>query len=250
MSSTRQLPTVAILAGGLAKRMRPLSETVPKAMIEVAGEPFIAHQLRLLRREGAREVVLCLGYLGEQVETFVGDGSRFGLALGFSYDGDRLLGTGGALRKALQHLGTHFVILYGDSYLDLAYGPVVDAFAASGLDGLMTVYRNEGRWDASNVAFRDGRILHYSKTAKRPDMRHIDFGLGVLKAEVLARYPAGEPCDLADVYGALVARERLAGFEVHQRFYEIGSPAGLAETDAYLRRANPTQLPSDGHGPR
>ncbi len=235
MSSTDRLPTIAVLAGGLAKRLRPLSESLPKAMIEVAGEPFIAHQLRLLRREGAAEVVLCLGHLGEQVEAFVGDGSRFGLEVRCAYDGERLLGTGGALRKALPLLGPHFMILYGDSYLDLAYAPVEEAFVASGLDGLMTVYRNEGRWDASNVVFGEGRILFYSKEAKRPDMHHIDYGLGLLKAEVLQRYAEGQNFDLAEVYAALVEAGRLAGFEVRQRFYEIGSPAGLAETDAYLR---------------
>ncbi|HYB58125.1 MAG TPA: nucleotidyltransferase family protein [Alphaproteobacteria bacterium] len=233
----RALPTVAILAGGLASRMRPLSESVPKAMIEVAGEPFIAHQLRLLRREGVRDVVLCLGHLGEQVQAFVGGGGRFGLAVRYSSDGARLLGTGGALRKALKLLGPYFLVLYGDSYLDVAFAPVVEAFAASGLDGLMTVYRNDGRWDASNIVFEAGRILFYSKTEKRPDMRHIDYGLGILKAEVLERYPQGEPFDLADVYAALVAAGRLAGFEVQQRFYEIGSPEGLAATEAYLRRA-------------
>lgn len=233
----RALPTVAVLAGGLARRMRPLTESRPKALLEVAGEPFIAHQLRLLRREGAAEVVLCLGYLGEQVEAFVGDGGRYGLAVRYSREGERLLGTGGALRRALPLLGSPFVVLYGDSYLDFAFAPVLEAFRASGLDGLMTVYRNEGAWDASNVVFEAGRILFYSKKVKRPDMRHIDYGLGILKAEVLRRYPADQPFDLADVYASLVETERLAGYEVTQRFYEIGSPAGLAETEAYLLRA-------------
>lgn len=249
MSPSAALPPVAILAGGRATRLRPLTETVPKSMIELAGEPFIAHQLRLLRREGAREVVLCLGYLGEQVEAYVGDGSRFGLALRCSYDREPLLGTGGALRKALPLLGESFLILYGDSYLDLPYAPVVRAFAASGLDGLMTVYRNEGRWDASNVVFAEGRVIAYSKKTRRPDMRHIDYGLGMLKADALAARPAAAPFDLADVYGDLVEAGRLAGFEVKQRFYEIGSPQGQAETEAYLRRAgDSTDRTRDAHG--
>ena len=230
------LPPVAILAGGLATRLRPLTVRVPKAMIPVAGEPFIAHQLRLLRREGAAEVVLCLGHLGAQVEAFVGDGARFGLKVRYAFEETRLLGTGGALRQALPLLGPRFLVLYGDSYLDIAYAPVVAAFEASGLDGLMTVYRNEGRWDTSNVVFEGGRILAYSKTARRPDMRHIDYGLGVLKAAALAPYPEGEAFDLAEAYGALVAAGRLAGLEVRQRFYEIGSPEGLREAEAYLRQ--------------
>jgi len=229
------LPPVAILAGGLATRLRPITTTIPKAMVEVTGEPFIAHQLRLLRREGADVVVLCLGYLGEQVADFVGDGRRFGLDVRYSFDGDRLLGTGGALRKALPLLGPEFLILYGDSYLDLPYAPVVEAWRASGLDGLMTVYGNEGRWDTSNVVFSERRILCYSKVLRDVRMRHIDYGLGLLKAEVLATRPDDQPFDLAHIYTGLVEAGRLAGYEVGQRFYEIGSPEGLAETDAYLR---------------
>jgi NDP-sugar pyrophosphorylase family protein len=230
------LPPIAILAGGLATRLRPITTTVPKAMVEVAGAPFIAHQLQLLRREGAGVVVVCLGHLGEQVRDFVGDGSRFGLEVRWSFDGDRLLGTGGALRQALPQLGSEFLILYGDSYLDLAYAPVVEAWRHSGLDGLMTVHGNEGRWDTSNVVFEDGRILRYSKTRREPRMRHIDYGLGALKAKVLAARDQGQPFDLAEVYAGLVEAGRLAGYEVERRFYEIGSPEGLAETDAYLRR--------------
>ncbi len=230
------LPPIAILAGGLATRLRPITTTIPKAMVEVAGEPFIAHQLRLLRRENAQTVVLCLGYLGEQVAEFVGDGRRFGLDVRYSFDGDRLLGTGGALRKALPMLGSAFLILYGDSYLDLAYAPVVDAWRASGLDGLMTVYGNEGRWDTSNVVFSEGRILCYSKILRDPEMRYIDYGLGVLTAETLLAQPNDQPFDLAQIYTGLVEAGRLAGYEVGHRFYEIGSPEGLAETDAYLRQ--------------
>jgi NDP-sugar pyrophosphorylase family protein len=248
MKGADALPAVAILAGGLATRMRPATATIPKAMIEVAGEPFIAHQLRLLKRQGARNIVLCLGHLGEQVEAFVGDGRRFGLNVRCSYDGPRLLGTGGALKKALPMLGPWFLVLYGDSYLDLPYRPVVAAFARSGLDGLMTVYRNDGRWDTSNVVFEDERIQYYSKKTPRADMRHIDFGLGILRREVLAAWPADEPFDLADVYERLVAERRLAGCEVRQRFYEVGSPQGLAETDAYLRQAAQANQPArDSH---
>ena len=234
MKASGELPPFAILAGGAATRMRPITETVPKVMIEVAGAPFIAHQLHLLRREGVRNVVLCVGYLGEQVQRFVGDGAAFGLDVRYSYDGERLLGTGGALRYALPLLGPEFFVLYGDSYLDIAFAPVMQAFTASGLDGLMTVYANQGRWDTSNVVFVEGRILVHSKRKRLPTMRHIDYGLGVLKAEVLAGHDGDEAFDLADVYSDLVRAGRLAGYEVHKRFYEIGSPAGLAETEVYL----------------
>ena len=225
---------VAILAGGLATRLRPVTEKIPKALVEVAGRPFVVHQLELLRARGVRRVVLCLGYLGEQVEALVGDGAAFGLDVSCSYDGDRLLGTGGALRTALPLLGDRFLVLYGDSYLDCDYAAIARAFVESGRAGLMTVYRNLGRFDASNVVFRDGRIVRYTKGVRDLEMEHIDYGLGALHASALAPYPAGEPLDLARVYQDLLARGELAGFEVGERFYEIGSPQGLEETRRHL----------------
>jgi NDP-sugar pyrophosphorylase family protein len=229
------LPPVAILAGGLATRMRPSTLTLPKSMLEVAGEPFVAHQLRLLKREGVGRVVLCLGYLGSQVVDFVGDGSRFGLEVTASFDGDVLLGTGGALKRALVPLGPVFFVLYGDSYLDVPMAEIWSCFQASGRKALMTVFANEGRWDTSNVVFRDGRIAYYSKKDRRPDMGHIDFGLGVLSADLFEAWPDGQGFDLADLYTGLAAEGGLAGWESRRRFYEIGTPQGLADTDRYLR---------------
>jgi D-sedoheptulose 7-phosphate isomerase len=179
--------------------------------------------------------VLCVGYLGEQVRDFVGDGSRFGLDVAYSFDGDVLMGTGGALRRALPLLGDTFFVLYGDSYLDVALAPIALAFRRQGLPALMTVFRNEGRWDTSNVLFDGVRVVRYDKRAPRPDMRYIDYGLGLLTGDVLARESTVQPFDLSDVYAALAAAGRLAGFEVTRRFYEIGTPSGLAETDQYLR---------------
>jgi NDP-sugar pyrophosphorylase family protein len=226
---------IAILAGGLATRLRPVTEKIPKALITVAGEPFLAHQLRLLQKSGLRKVVLCVGYRGEMIEEEFGDGAKFGVELSYSYDGPELLGTGGALKKALPKLGEKFLVLYGDSYLPIDYAGPARAFAASGQLGLMTVFRNEGRWDTSNVLFKDGAIHSYTKKQPSPEMRHIDYGLGVFSAEAFAPWPDGKPFDLADVYQGLIARSQLAGYEVSQRFYEIGSPAGLSELDSLLR---------------
>jgi len=226
---------VAVLAGGLATRMRPLTEHVPKSMLLVADEPFIAHQLRLLRREGICRVVLCVGFLWEQIRDFVGDGSRFGLSVTYAVDGSKLLGTGGALRAALSQLGPEFLVMYGDSWLDTSFEPIVEAFRKSGHPALMTVFRNDGQWDRSNVWFEDDRIRLYDKRETDPRIRHIDWGLGVLSAEVIANRPADQPFNLAEVYGELSRTGRLAGYEVAQRFYEIGSVGGLQETDALLR---------------
>jgi N-acetyl-alpha-D-muramate 1-phosphate uridylyltransferase len=226
---------VAILAGGLATRLRPTTEKIPKALITVAGRPFLAHQLRLLQGAGIRKVVLCVGYRGEMIEQEFGDGRNFGIELSYSFDWPELLGTGGALKKALTLLGQHFFVLYGDSYLPIDYAAPVRAFVASGKLGLMTVFRNEGRWDTSNVWFQDGAIKSYSKNERTPEMQHIDYGLGILGSKALASWPDGTAFDLADVYRDLISRNELAGFEVEQRFYEIGSPEGLAELDAMLR---------------
>jgi MurNAc alpha-1-phosphate uridylyltransferase len=225
---------VAILAGGLATRMQPLTKRIPKALLEVAGRPFIEHQLALLRREGVDRVVLCVGFLGEMIEARVGDGARFGLSVSYSFDGERLLGTGGALRRALPMLGEHFFVLYGDSYLDIAYALVQAAYRQSGLPALMTVFRNEGRWDTSNVLYDGKRVVRYDKGHPTEDMKFIDYGLGILNGDTL-RASKDEAFDLSDLYAALALEGRLAGFEATQRFYEIGTPSGLAEADSHLR---------------
>ena len=224
----------ALLAGGLGTRLGPSTATMPKALVPVGGRPFIDHQLELLRRNGIRRVVLCLGHRGEAVEAHLGNSAAHGLALEYSYDGDRLLGTGGALRRAAPLLGALCFVLYGDSYTDIDLASVLAAFETSEAFGLMTVLRNEGRWDKSNVLFRDGRLLRYDKRAPSPDMAHIDYGVTLLRREALERIPPEGPYDLCDLYQDLVDEGRMNGFEVTRRFYEIGSPEGLAETRAWF----------------
>ena len=228
---------VAILAGGLASRLRPLTEKVPKLLLDVAGEPFFSHQLRLLRKAGLTRIVLCVGYLGEMIADRYGDGRELGVHIDYSSDGPSLLGTGGALIRARPLLGEAFYVLYGDSYLPVDYLDVGRAFIASRRLGLMTVYENRGRYDASNVWFADGRIKVYDKKNTVPQMHHIDYGLGMLRSSALDGWPRDEVVDLAAVYGRLVAMNELAGYETKQRFYEIGSPAGLQELDALLKAA-------------
>lgn len=232
------MPPLALLAGGLATRMRPLTEKIPKSMLDVAGEPFIGRQLRLLERKGVRRVVICTGYLGEMIEDFVGDGSRFGLSVAYSPDGPALLGTGGALAKARPLLGDTFLVVYGDSWLDTDYRAVMEAFVGSGKPALMTVFRNENAWDTSNVEFDGAVIRRYDKRNRTPQMHFIDWGLGVLGPRAFAAWEGVEKFDLADLYGDLVAHGNLAGFEVKERFYEVGSFAGLDELGNVLRIAD------------
>ena len=233
MSTALDIP-VAILAGGLATRLRPITEKIPKSLVPVAGRPFLAHQLEMLHARGIRRVVLCIGHLGEMIQQDFG-AEAFGVKLEYSFDGPKLLGTGGAIKRALSKLGGEFFVLYGDSYLPIPYRPVAEAFHRSGKPGLMTVYRNEGKYDTSNVVFRDGEIAVYDKKLRLPEMRHIDYGLSLFQAEVFAAYSDDQVFDLAEVMGRLVREKQLAGYEVLERFYEMGSPAGLAELETLLQ---------------
>jgi len=233
VNAVKQIP-VAILAGGLATRLRPVTEKIPKSLVPVADRPFLAHQLELLHARGVRRAVLCIGYLGEMIRDEFGS-EKFGVKLEYSFDGPKLLGTGGAIKRALPMLGDEFFVLYGDSYLPIDYAPIADFFHHSGKRGLMTVFRNEGKYDTSNVVFADGKIKVYDKRLKLPEMQHIDYGLSLFKASVFESYPADEPFDLAEVMGKLVREKQLAGFEVPERFFEIGSPAGLAELETLLK---------------
>jgi NDP-sugar pyrophosphorylase family protein len=225
---------VAILAGGRATRLGPLAADLPKAMIPVAGRPFVDHQLALLRRKGVRQVVFCVGHLGDRIEAHVGDGSRYGLTARYAYDGERLLGTGGAVRRALPLLGQLCYVVYGDAYLDIDYAAILEHFLSRTEPALMTVFHNGRRWDTSNVHFCNGRIVRYDKRRPDSEMAYIDYGASLYRAAALERIPPDSPYDLGDLTHALAAEGRLAGYEVAQRFYEVGSVAGIRDTEAYL----------------
>ncbi|CAN5350988.1 N-acetylmuramate alpha-1-phosphate uridylyltransferase [soil metagenome] len=229
---------VALLAGGLATRLRPVTEHIPKSLVDVAGQPFILRQLDYLHSQGVRSVVLCVGHLGHLVETVVGDGSTRGLDIRYSFDGERPLGTGGAIARAMPLLGEEFFVLYGDSFLPIDYAAVEQSYRDQGKPALMTVLRNEDRWDTSNVTFRDGRVVAYDKHVRSAEMAHIDYGLGVIsRGAILHPYRSGA-FDLSEVYGYLATSGLLAGHEVRDRFYEIGSHAGLADTIRYFEHSH------------
>lgn len=225
---------VAILAGGLAKRLGSLTERVPKALLEVAGRPFIFAQLELLKSQGVDRVVLCVGHMGEQIRVAVGDGRALGLQVEYSFDGPELLGTGGALRQALPMLGRDFFALNGDSYLPCSLARAQAFYDASQHKALMTVLRNDNRWDKSNVLFRDGELIQYDKHHPRPDMAHVDFGLSLLSSEVFSAYRNCRIIDLADILKELSLRGQLAALEVFERFYEIGSLQGIKDAEEFL----------------
>lgn len=230
------IPPVVILAGGLATRLRPITETIPKSLVPVGGKPFIFHQLEFLKRNGVREIVLCVGVMGEMIQRAVEGGETFGLRIRYMWDGPEPLGTGGALKQALPHLHKTFIVLYGDSYLDISMRAVYEEFMRSDKFGLMAVFRNDGRWDTSNVHFESGEILQYDKKHPSPLMHHIDYGLGIFQAEAFDRYPGGRAFDMEIVYQDLLHDHQLAVFEATNRFYEIGSPGGLAELEQHLHK--------------
>lgn len=231
---TTSLFPVAILAGGLATRMKPLTETIPKSLLDVNGHPFIEYQLKALQKQGIRDVVICVGHLGQQIEACVGRGDKFNMRIQYSYDGDRAMGTAGALKKAIPLLGNQFFVLYGDSYLYCDYASIQAAYLKSQQSALMTVYENNGLWDKSNIVYQYGQILIYDKSSSVPDMKHIDYGLGVMSASALAEVSDTKPMDLANVYQQLLKDNQLAAYEVHERFYEIGSFSGLEALKRHL----------------
>ncbi len=233
MTVPGELPPICILAGGLGTRLGDRVSETPKPLLEVAGEPFAVHQLRLLARSGADRVVLCVGYLGDRIVDRIGD-RQFGISIAYSHDGPELIGTLGAVRKAAPLLGERFLVLYGDTYLRIDYRACARDWQASGMPAMMSVLHNEGRWDTSNVEFDGHRVLRYDKHQPTSAMRWIDYGLGGLERSVLERTDTSSS-DLADLYHDLAARGELFGSAAAERFYEIGTPGALEEANSFLQ---------------
>lgn len=236
-----------ILAGGLGTRVRSISESLPKALLPVRGRPFAEVQLQWLAGEGIGRVIYSIGFKGELIREALGTGSRFGMAIDYVDEGEDLRGTGGALRLALDAglLPERFFVLYGDSYLDVAFRDVERSWIASGLPAIMTVLRNLGRWDRSNATLQDGRVL-YDKGAQETGvaMDWIDYGLSATRSDVIDEWLSpGQRGDLADLFHRLSIGGELAGFEVTNRFYEIGSPTGLQELEEYLAESGQARSP-------
>ncbi|HEX2549793.1 MAG TPA: sugar phosphate nucleotidyltransferase [Gammaproteobacteria bacterium] len=234
--SEPQFPVV-ILAGGLATRLRPITEKIPKSLIPINGEPFIAHQLRLLAKNQFKEVVMCIGFLGEQIVDFVGDGQQYGLSVHYAFDGPELLGTAGAIKKILPDLSETFYVLYGDSYLPCPYVAAEKSFLATDKTALMTVFRNLNAWDASNVLFENNHILNYDKVNRTPNMQHIDYGLGIFQKKAFDHIPTDTFYDLALLYQDILKQNQLAAFEIQERFYEVGSHSGIQELENFLSKS-------------
>lgn len=233
------LPPIAVIAGGLGTRLYPITKTIPKSLVDIAGESFLDWQLRLFARRGITRVVLCVGHFADQIEDHLKRRGSCGLDVQLSYDGDSRLGTGGAVRRALPLLGDDFLVTYGDSYLDIDYRAVTEAFRATADPALMTVFRNEDCWDHSNVEFDGTLVQVYDKSRRTPRMAHIDYGLLAMRREAFDPWLDHPAFDLADLLGPLASAGRLVGFEVFDRFYEIGSVQGIADLERYLAAGHP-----------
>ncbi len=218
-----------ILAGGLGTRLRPITYSIPKAMVPIGGRPFMEHQLEALRASGVEEVVLCVGYLGQQIVDHFGDGRKFGLSIRYGFEREQLLGTAGAIKNVQDLLYDSFFVVNGDTYAMVDFPGIMRYFLRKDRLGLMVVFRNADLWDRSNVIVDGDCVRVYEKHQKLPGMVHIDFGVSVFRREVLGRIAPGEFVDLAAVYQPLIERSQLLAYETPQRFYEVGSRDGLHE---------------------
>jgi len=225
-----------ILAGGLGTRLRPLTRTVPKALIQVRGRPFVDYQLDLLKKSGIDDFVFCVGHLGEKVQGHLGDGSAFGCNIRYSYDGPNLLGPAGALKRAESLLQNRFFVTYGDAYLRAPYGDMMQTLGSSGRLAVMAVYRNENRFGKSDIVVKEGAVARYDKKNRVEGMDWINYGVTALRKEALGFVPEGKFCDEEAFYGSLIERRELLAFEVEERFYEIGTPTSLSEFEAFIGR--------------
>ena len=226
---------VAILAGGLGTRLGKKALNKAKVLIDVAGKPFISRQLNYLSDQGIKDIVICVGHLGNQIKNYIGNGSKYNLNVSYSDDSDRLLGTGGSIKKACQILGEHFFILYGDSFLPVNFTLIEKAYFQEKKPALMTVLKNKERWDKSNAYFKD-KCVKYNKKKPQKNMDYIDYGLNIVKNSIFSDFPSNEVFDLADVFENLSNKSLLAGFEIYDRFYEIGSINGLNDTIEFFKK--------------
>jgi NDP-sugar pyrophosphorylase family protein len=226
---------VAILAGGLAKRLKKNTLNKPKALIDIAGKPFISRQLSYLSNQNIKDIVICTAHLGNQIKDYVGDGSKYNLKVSYSDDGDKLLGTGGSLKKASRILGENFFILYGDSFLPINFSLVEKSYFRQKKPALMTVFKNNDHGDKSNVYFKNKCVL-YNKKNPQKNMNYIDYGLNVVKGSIFYNFPTNKMFDLSDVFEDLSNKSLLAGLKIYDRFYEIGSINGLNDTIDFFKK--------------
>ena len=227
---------IVILCGGIAIRLFPLTKKIPKSLIRFAGKPFLEYQLELLKKNGIFDIVLCIGYKGEQIKKYFKDGRKFGLKIKYSSDKKKLLGTGGALKKAENLLEDSFLVMWGDSYLPFNFQKAIKFFKKSNKPGMMIVFKNLNKYEPSNVEVKNNLVKSYSKKRKTKKMKYIDYGISIYRKEVLKHLPKNQICDLTKLQQALIKKRQLLAYPAEKRFYQIGSPDGLEELKNYIKR--------------
>ena len=248
-----------VLCGGKATRLYPLTKKIPKSLMRIAGKPFLEYQLNLLKKNGISDIVLCIGYKGEQIKKYFKDGKNFGVKIRYSSDGKKLLGTGGALKKAEDLLEDIFLVMWGDSYLPFNFQKAIKFFKKSNKSrtllaqgmlpnrsklrgirkvrdklGMMTVFKNLNKYEPSNVEVKNNLVKSYSKKRKTKKMKYIDYGVSIFKKEVLKYIPKNQVYDLTKLQQTLIKKKQLLAYPAEKRFYQIGSPEGLEEFKKYI----------------
>ena len=227
---------IVILCGGKATRLYPLTKKIPKSMMRFEGKPFLEQQLDLLKKNRIFDIVLCVGYKAEQIKKYFGDGKNFGVEIKYSSDKKRLLGTGGALKKAENLLEDSFLVMWGDSYLPFNFQKAIKFFKKSNKPGMMIVFKNLNKYEPSNVEVKNNLVKSYSKKRKTKKMKYIDYGISIYRKEVLKYLPKNQVCDLTKLQQALIKKRQLLAYPAEKRFYQIGSPDGLEELKNYIKR--------------
>lgn len=226
---------IVILCGGLATHLRPLTEKIPKSMVKIGEKPFLEHQLELLKKNNISDIILCIGYKGKEIENYFGEGKKFGVKIRYSKEKEKLLGTGGALKKAENLLNDVFLVMYGDSYLPFDFRAAIDYFNKFDKFSLMTVYRNQNRYQKSNILVEDNLVKRYDKENPTKEMEYIDYGVSIFRKKALKFIPTNQVCDLSQLHKALIKRNQLLAFESKVRFYTIGSFKELEEFKKYIK---------------
>jgi len=227
---------IVILCGGKATRLHSLTKKIPKAMIEICGKTFLEQQLKLLKKNRIFDIVLCVGYKAEQIKKYFGDGRKFKVNIRYSSDGKKLLGTGGALKKAENLLKDSFLVMYGDSYLPFNFQKAIEFFKKFNKFGLMTVFKNLDKYEPSNVEVKGNLVKSYSKKRKTKRMKCIDYGVSIFRKETLKFIPQNQVFDLSQLHKLLIEKKQLLAYPAEKRFYQIGSPKGLEEFKNYIKK--------------
>ncbi len=228
---------VIILAGGKGKRIKKLTAKKPKPLVKILNKPFIEYQIDLLRKQKVKKLIISIGYRGDEIINFIKNKNYKDIDISFFKDGIKPLGTGGALKKISKKIQGTFIVLYGDSFLPISIKNIEKKFIKSKQDVLLTIYKNNNRFDKSNIKIVNKKIF-YNKFINDSDMKYIDYGLSIIKSKIIKNFTSNKKFDLSDLIYKLCLDRKIAYSIVKKRFYEIGSYKGIKDFKKYIRKKN------------